>query len=120
MCVAQGTPCGPLFRDMKRQGNAICLFFEHVAGGLECHGDKLEGFAIAGDDGYFVWAEARIDPAADSGLDEDTAIVASPQALIPAMVRYAWGDNPACNLYNRAGLPAYPFRTNPDCVDFLY
>jgi sialate O-acetylesterase len=107
-------PCGPLFREMKREGKAIRLFFEHVAGGLECRGDKLEGFAVAGDDGKFVWAEARIDPAVNSGLAEDTVIVESLQMLSPVAVRYAWDDNPACNLYNRAGLPASPFRTNQD------
>ena len=107
-------PCGPLFREMKREGNAIRLFFEYVAGGLECRGDKLEGFAVAGDDGKFVWADAGIDPAVNSGLAEDTIIVESSQVSSPIAVRYAWDYNPACNLYNRVGLPASPFRTNPE------
>ena len=107
-------PCGPLFREMKIEGRAMRLFFDYVGDGLKCGGDKLEGFAVAGDDGKFVWADARIDPAANTGLAEETVIVESPLVSVPAAVRYAWADNPACNLYNRAGLPASPFRTDPD------
>ena len=65
-------------------------------------------------DGKFVWAESRIDSAVNSGLAEDTVLVESSQVSSPVAVRYAWDDNPACNLYNRAGLLASPFRTNPD------
>lgn len=55
-------------------------------------------------DRAFVWAEARI-----AG---DTVVVSSPRVARPVAVRYAWADNPACNLGNRAGLPAVPFRTD--------
>ena len=107
-------PSGPLFREAKGEGNAIRIFFDHVADGLECRGDTLKGFAVAGVDGRFVWAEARIDSPTNSGLAEDTVMVESPLVAAPTMVRYAWDDNPACTLYNRAGLPASPFRTHPD------
>jgi len=95
---------GPIYRSMKREGNRIRLSFRDVDGGLVAHGDKLQGFAIAGPDRHFVWADAVI--------DGDTIVVSSPQVPDPAAVRYAWAINPVCNLYNKAGLPASPFRTD--------
>jgi len=67
-------------------------------------GGVVKGFAIAGEDRRFVWADARI--------DGDAVIVASPKVLKPVAVRYGWADNPIANLYNGAGLPASPFRTD--------
>jgi sialate O-acetylesterase len=64
----------------------------------------LEGFAIAGEDRKFVWANAKI--------DGDTVVISSDKVPNPIAVRYAWADNPACNLYNAEGLPASPFRTD--------
>lgn len=64
----------------------------------------LKGFAIAGEDKKWVWADATI--------DGDTVVVSSPQVATPVAVRYAWADNPECNLYNKDGLPASPFRTD--------
>ena len=97
---------GPVYRALKREGNALRLRFDHTGGGLMAKGDKLQGFAIAGDDKRFVWSDARI--------DGDTIVVSSPQVPNPVAVRYAWPDNPVANLYNRAGLPASPFRTDMD------
>jgi sialate O-acetylesterase len=65
---------------------------------------QVYGFAIAGEDQKFVWAEARI--------DGDTVVVSSPEVENPVAVRYAFESNPICNLYNKAGLPAIPFRTD--------
>ncbi len=96
---------GPIYERMKREGNAIRLYFKHVDGGLTTpNGEPLKGFAIAGADRKFVWADARI--------GGNTVVVSSPQVPEPVAVRYAWADNPVCNLYNRAGLPASPFRTD--------
>lgn len=96
---------GPIYTRMKREGSTIRLFFKHTDGGLMTpNGEPLKGFAIAGADRRFVWAEARI--------DGDTVVVSSPQVSDPVAVRYAWADNPICNLYNKAGLPASPFRTD--------
>jgi sialate O-acetylesterase len=67
-------------------------------------GTAVTGFTIAGGDGNFVPAEARI--------DGDTVVVSSPQVASPAAVRYAWADDPTCNLINQAGLPAGPFRSD--------
>jgi sialate O-acetylesterase len=75
------------------------------AGGLCAQpAGALKGFAIAGADRQFVWAEARI--------EGDTVVVSSPQVSQPVAVRYGWADNPEVSLYNKAGLPASPFRTD--------
>lgn len=95
---------GPRYQHMKVSGQCIQLTFTHLGGGLMAQGsDKLTGFAMAGADGKFVWADAVI--------DKNTILVSSPQIANPTAVRYAWADNPAGNLYNQLGLPASPFRT---------
>ncbi|HOW18658.1 MAG TPA: hypothetical protein PLC79_06440, partial [Phycisphaerae bacterium] len=86
------------------EGDKVRLTFKHVNGGLVARGGELKGFAIAGADRKFVWAEAKI--------DGDTVVVHSDKVAKPVAVRYAWADNPECNLYNKAGLPASPFRTD--------
>ena len=96
--------CGPLYKSMSKKGNRIVISFDHVGGGLVAEGGKLKGFAAAGADEEFVWAEAEI-----AG---DTVVVSCPAVKKPVAVRYAWADNPDCNLYNKAGLPASPFRTD--------
>ena len=96
---------GPLFKSMNIEGNKAILSFEHVGGGLVARGgEQLKGFAIAGADRKFVWAEADI--------EDDKVVVSSNEVSAPAAVRYAWADNPVCNLYNEEGLPASPFRTD--------
>ena len=95
---------GPAYREMTREGSAIRLHFDHVGGGLVARGDTLKGFAIAGADQNFVWAEAQI--------DGETLVVSSPAVADPVAVRYAWANNPVISLYNEEGLPASPFRTD--------
>jgi sialate O-acetylesterase len=95
---------GPVFDSIKVEDGRARLGFRHLGGGLVAKDGPLKGFAIAGEDRRFVWADARI--------DGDTIIVSSPQVARPVAVRYAWADNPECNLYNRASLPAVPFRTD--------
>ena len=97
-------PSGPLFRSVKRKGSLLRLSFDHVGGGLVCQGAALRGFSIAADDGRFFWAEATI--------DGEDILVSSPQIAAPRSARYGWADNPEVNLYNKAGLPASPFRTD--------
>ncbi len=97
--------CGPIYKSMRVEGNKIILHFDHVGGGLVADGgEPLKGFAIAGADRKFVWADAKI--------DGDTVVVGSDKVSEPAAVRYAWANNPVCNLYNKEGLPASPFRTD--------
>ena len=99
------TYSGPLYKSMKVEGDKIRIHFSHVGGGLVAKGGALKHFAIAGEDRKFVWAKAVI--------DGETIVVSCPQVPAPAAVRYAWANNPeGCNLYNRADLPASPFRTD--------
>jgi sialate O-acetylesterase len=72
-----------------------------VGGGLKVHGGKLEGFALAGRDKRWVWADAQID-----GQD---VLLSSPQVAEPLFLRYDFVDVPRYRLWNEAGLPAAPF-----------
>jgi len=98
---------GPVYKNMKVEGNKIRLGFDHVGSGLIAK-DRygyLKSFAIAGTDKKFVWAQAIIE-----GND---VIVWSDSIKNPTAVRYAWADNPEdANFYNKEGLPASPFRTD--------
>ncbi len=90
---------------MQREGRSLRLAFTHTGGGLAVKGGPLRGFAVAGRDRKWVWAEARI--------KGNTVVVRSDKVKAPLAVRYAWADNPAgANLYNQEGLPAAPFRTD--------
>lgn len=97
---------GPIYRSMKIEGNKIRLMFNHIGGGLIAKGEKLEGFVICANDKKFVQADAFI--------DGGSVIVSSPSVSHPVAVRYAWKTNPLCNLYNKANLPASPFKTDLD------
>jgi sialate O-acetylesterase len=94
---------GPWYRSMELHGNAIRIHFDHAGSGLVVRGDRLTGFAIAGENARFVWADAIV--------EGKTVIVSSSKVPKPVAVHYAWDTNPVCNLYNGAGLPAVPFRT---------
>jgi len=98
------TPSGPLFDRYTIEGDKVRIHFKYASGLKTIDGGPLKGFAIAGEDRRFVWADARI--------DGDTVIVSSPTVPKPVAVRYGWADNPIANLYNKAGLPASPFRTD--------
>lgn len=90
---------------MKIEGDKIRLYFDHVGDGIVSKGDdKLKGFAIAGADKKFVWADAVV--------DGNTVVVSSPSIVKPVAVRYDWANSPSGNLYNKADLPASPFRTD--------
>lgn len=108
---------GPLYRGMDVQGSEVRISFDYVGSGLmvglkqgleptqEVKGGTLKGFAIAGADKKWYWANARI--------EGDQVVVASPDVPNPVAVRYAFRGNPeGCNLYNKEGLPASPFRTD--------
>jgi sialate O-acetylesterase len=96
---------GPLYQSMTVEGNKIRIRFTNTGSGMEARGSgPLMGFAIASADRQFHWAEATIDGA--------SVVVSSPEVPTPVAVRYAWGDSPPCNLFNKDGLPASPFRTD--------
>jgi sialate O-acetylesterase len=95
---------GPLYDSLKSDGSSIRVRFTQIGGGLVAEGGPLHGFAIAGANRRFYWANATI--------QGDTVVVASPDVPQPVSVRYAWGDSPICNLFNKEGLPASPFRSD--------
>ena len=92
---------GPLYRQMTREDRAIRVWFDHAAG-LTAKSGPLVGFEVAGADGKYIAADAKID-----GV---SVILSSSSVPEPVSVRYAWAPNPTCNLYNREGLPASPFQ----------
>jgi sialate O-acetylesterase len=98
------TASGPLFRTAWPQGNAMHILF-HNADGLTTRGAEPQGFEVAGADGRFVPANAKI--------DGSTIIASSPEVPEPRYVRYAWPNFPANNLTNGAGLPASTFTSYP-------
>jgi len=96
----------PIYRQTTREGNALRVWFQHAGTGLKTRGGSpAKGFMIAGADGVYVPAAARIDGA--------TVVVSSAQVPHPRAVRYAWENNPAdANLVNSEGLPASLFRSD--------
>jgi sialate O-acetylesterase len=95
---------GPTFKSVERLEGALKLRFDYVDGGLVVRGNKPEEFSIAGADRKWHWADARI--------EGDAIIVSSPMVPDPEAARYAWQGSPKATLYNGAGLPAVPFRTD--------
>ena len=92
---------GPIFRQATPEGSAIRVWFEHHAKGLVAKGGELTGFEVAGADGKFVPATAKI--------DGNTVVAASDAVAEPVAVRYGWANSPQCNLFNGEGLAASPF-----------
>ena len=109
---------GPIYKSMKTVGKTIELTFDHIGGGLMSARksnarsvempkpvDKLDGFAISGADQKWQWADAVI--------KDNKVILSSAKVEKPVAVRYAFSMNPVrASLYNKAGLPASPFRTD--------
>jgi len=95
---------GPAFVSAKRLPGALKLKFKNADGDLLAKGGKLGEFSIAGKDRQWHWADAK--------MDGDSVVVTSSQVAAPVAARYAWQANPEATLYNGAGLPATPFRTD--------
>jgi sialate O-acetylesterase len=96
---------GPTFKSFHKDGNRIRILFTNAGKGLSTRdGKELTGFAIAASDKKFYWANAI--------FTGNEVIVYSDKVAEPVAVRYAWADNPECNLINSENLPAIPFRTD--------
>jgi sialate O-acetylesterase len=95
---------GPLYDSFAVEGDAVRVRFRYADGLATSDGAAPKGFAIAGADRKWRWADARV--------DGTTVVVSSPEVEEPVAVRYAWADNPEATLRNREGLPASPFRTD--------
>jgi sialate O-acetylesterase len=95
---------GPVYRQLTEEEHALRVWFDH-AGGLSAKGAEgapLTGFEVAGADGKYVAADAKIEGA--------SVVVSNSAVPMPVSVRYGWAANPICNLVNREGLPASPFQ----------
>jgi sialate O-acetylesterase len=95
---------GPTFISLRADKGILRLRFTHVAGGLVVHGQRLMGFEIAGQDQQFIPAEAKI--------EGNEVVLSTSRVPKPVAARYTWANDPKCNLYNKVGLPAPPFRTD--------
>lgn len=95
--------CGPAYKAVYAENSSLVVEFDHCYEGLATSDKRaVTGFAVAGKDGVYHWAKAKI--------DENTIILSSDKVLKPISVRYAWSSNPDCNLINSANLPASPFQ----------
>lgn len=95
---------GPIFSEMKIEGERVRLSFQHVGSGLTARGAELHSFKIAGEDRVFHRAKAEI--------KLNQVILTAPSVKRPVAARYNWSAHPTGNLFNREGLPASPFRTD--------
>lgn len=96
---------GPMYKSYQKDGNRIRIRFSSIGSGLSTrNGEEPTGFAIAGDDKQFHWARAV--------TEDNEVVVYCDEVARPVAVRYAWANNPECNLINAEGLPAVPFRTD--------
>jgi sialate O-acetylesterase len=96
---------GPVYEKVDYFANRATLHFSHVGGGLVAQGGDLKGFEISGDGKTFVPAKAEI--------QGDTVVVSADQVSSPQSVRFGWKPIPDDNLFNKEGLPASPFTTDP-------
>ena len=105
----------PSFEKMHIADGRVTITFANAGNGLEARpvdsagkavdAGKVVGFAIAGEDGKFFWADAKV-------TGKNTVEVSSPQVAMPVAVRFGWADFPVVNLWNKDGLPVAPFRTD--------
>ena len=95
---------GPLYAGMQVEEGKVRLSFTNAEGLKSRDGGPIKGFALAGADKKFVWADAVI--------EGDHVVVGTSSIKEPVAIRYGWADNPDCNLVNSAGLPASPFRSD--------
>ena len=101
----------PEFKDIKIEGGKALLTFDYAPKGLRTVDvNDVKGFAICGADKKWVWAQASIIGGSKQGTNQIE--VSSPQVAQPVAVRYAWSDNPVCNVFSVEGLPVTPFRTD--------
>lgn len=96
---------GPIYKSLEIKENKAIISFDYTGGGLLMKGNKLTHFEIAGEDGAFYPAEAKI--------ENNQVVVMANQVKVPKAVRYGWAKAAEPNLFNQEGLPASPFRTNP-------
>jgi sialate O-acetylesterase len=103
-CGKNVVASGPTYVSFEKIPGGLKLYFKNTDGGLVVKGEKLGEFSVAGSDHKWHWAEAK--------LDGNTVLLSCPEVPEPEAARYAWQSNPMATLFNGAGLPASPFRTD--------
>jgi sialate O-acetylesterase len=99
----------PEFKSMVINGRQALITFDCFGSSLRPFDvEEVRGFAVCGADKVWHWASGKI-------IDHDQVEVASDAVAAPVAVRYAWADNPVCNLFSNDGLPVTPFRTDDIC-----
>lgn len=101
----------PEYKSSEIKDNKVIVTLDHIGSGAGLRTidvSELKGFAICGEDKKWVWAEAKFLP----GTPKNKIEVTSSQVAKPIAVRYAWADNPVCNIFSQEGLPLTPFRTD--------
>ena len=101
--------CGPLPAGHEIKGAEVVVNFKHADRGLKAKGGDVKGFMLAGEDKQWKPATAKI--------EGDKVTVTSAEVAKPVALRYAWTQYPDCNLYNGAGIPASPFRTDDWAIE---
>jgi len=99
-----GDHSGPVFERAAREGATLRVYFKYADNGLTAADKPLQAFELAGPDRKFYPAKAVI--------ERNTVVVSAPEVTEPVALRYAWSNDPGANLFNGAGLPAAPFRTD--------
>lgn len=94
---------GPTYDSMSVDGSRVIINFKHLGGGLVAKGGELKGFVVFG---------KGKEAAGTAKIEGDTIVVTSDEISDPVGVRYGWANVPDVNLYNKAGLPASPFKTD--------
>jgi sialate O-acetylesterase len=95
---------GPVYKSHKISGNLVHLQFKRSESKLVLKEGAISGFEVAGEDNQFYPAQAS--------LKNGEIILSSARVSTPKIARYAWSASPEVSLYNDAGLPAAPFRTD--------
>jgi sialate O-acetylesterase len=114
LVYGQNVVCtGPRFKSMTVEGNKIRVRLSDIGSGMITkNNEPVKGFAVAGKDRVFALAQATMEPSTGPDQGNDSVVVWADSVREPVAVRYAWADAPICNLFNKEGLPAWPFRTD--------
>ena len=93
-----------MYESFESDGDSLLIHFSHATGLHAKDNEAIRGFALYSEETGWVWADASI--------EAPRVRLSAPSVKAPVAARYSWGATPVGNLYNRAGLPAFPFRTD--------
>jgi sialate O-acetylesterase len=100
---------GPTLKSVRRAGNTLVVELANTGGELITAGDLNRVFIIAGEDKKWAWGKIL---SLQNQRNSARLVLAAPEVAVPVAVRYGWANFPLGHLYNKAGLPAAPFRSD--------